>query len=328
MIEGVVRWGLIGAGDIAEKRVAPALRDGERSTLVAVARRRAELAEEFARRFGAPRSYPRWEDLLRDHEVDAVYVATPVALHAEIAVAAAAAGKHVLCEKPMAMTIEECERMVAAADAADVLLGVAYYRHLYPMVRRVKELLSSGTLGRTVLAQVNAFERFDPPADHARAWLLDPQLSGGGPMFDFGCHRLEILLHLLGPAEGVAATLTRAVFQRRVEDTAVATVRFAGGALGTVTVSHGTAESRDTVDLYCEAGSIHIPLLNGSRLIVRTGSEETEEQHAPPTNLHQPLVDQFAAAVLGGGRPVVDGAAGKAVNRLLAEIYGDSAGAV
>src|SRR5215475_6613550 len=111
----VVGWGLVGCGDIAEKRVARALREGRRSALVAVARARADLAADFAARHGALRSHTDWRELLRDAEVDAVYVATPVSLHAEQAVAAAEAGKHVLCEKPMALDAASCERMVAAA---------------------------------------------------------------------------------------------------------------------------------------------------------------------------------------------------------------------
>jgi 1,5-anhydro-D-fructose reductase (1,5-anhydro-D-mannitol-forming) len=101
MTERVVRWGLVGCGDIAEKRVAAALRESRGSTLVAVARARAELAAEFAARHGARRSHPDWRALVRDPEIDAVYVATPVRHHAEQAIAAAEAGKHVLCEKPM-----------------------------------------------------------------------------------------------------------------------------------------------------------------------------------------------------------------------------------
>jgi predicted dehydrogenase len=316
-----LRWGLVGTGDIAEKRVAPALRDVPRSSLVAVARRKAELAESFARRFGAGRWFSDWRDLVRDPEVDAVYVATPVDLHADITVAAAEAGKHVLCEKPMALTVAECDRMIAAAEAAGVMLGVAYYRHLYPVVLRVKELVEQGAIGRPVVAQINAFERFDPPADHPRAWMLDPRFSGGGPMFDFGCHRLEILLHLLGAPVGAVGMTSRAVFDRPVEDTAAAVVKFSGGALGTVTVTHGSSEPEDTLAVYGEKGSIHVPVLNAGSLTVVRGGERSIERHDPPANLHQPLVEQFVNAAFAGGHPIVDGAVGREVNRLLEAAY-------
>jgi predicted dehydrogenase len=122
-----LRWGLIGCGDIARKRVAPALRDGAACELVAVNRARADLAEAFAGEFGARRWHADWRELVADREVDAVYIATPVHLHAEQTIAAAEAGKHVLCEKPMAMDADECERMIAACEGSGVKLGIAYY---------------------------------------------------------------------------------------------------------------------------------------------------------------------------------------------------------
>src|SRR6185295_20373586 len=112
--------------------------------------------------------------------------------------------------------------MVAAARAHGVRLGVAYYRHLYPLVARLRELLASGDIGQPVLVQVQAFERFDPPPDHPRAWLLRKAESGGGPMFDFGCHRIEVLLDLLGPVAEVHGFPTNVRLRERdVEDTCV-----------------------------------------------------------------------------------------------------------
>src|SRR6185503_3010660 len=107
-----------------------------------------------------------------------VFLATPVHLHAEQAVAAAEAGKHVLCEKPMALDAAQCERMIAAARAHGVRLGVAYYRHHYPVVARLRALLAAGGLGQPVLAIAQAFERFDAPPDHPRRWFLQREQSG------------------------------------------------------------------------------------------------------------------------------------------------------
>jgi predicted dehydrogenase len=316
-----LRWGLVGAGDIAEKRVAPALAGTPGSALAAVSRRSADRAEEFARRFGARRWHPRWEDVVADGEIDAVYVATPVHLHAPITVAAAEAGKHVLCEKPMALSVEECDRMISAAEGNGVKLGIAYYRHLYPMVRRLRELLREGAIGAPVVAQASAFERFDPPPDHPRAWLLDPSRSGGGPMFDFGCHRIEVLLDLFGPLRGVEGTLATLALRREVEDTATAVLEFEDGPLATLTVTHAAAESRDTLDVFGTEGSLHVPALSGPELrILRNGREEREE-HPAPANLHQPLVEQFVRAVGEGGEPAVGGRAGREVNRVLEALY-------
>jgi predicted dehydrogenase len=166
--------------------------------LIAVSRARSDLVEAFAREVGARRWYGEWRALVGDADLHAVYIATPVHVHAEQAIAAAEAGKHVLCEKPMAMTSAECDRMLAACRANGVRLGVAYYRRFYPAVRRVKAIIDAGEIGAPAVAQMNAFEYFDPPADHPRAWLLRPSIAGGGPMMDFGCHRIEVLMHLFG----------------------------------------------------------------------------------------------------------------------------------
>jgi predicted dehydrogenase len=318
----VVRWGLVGAGDIAERRVAPALVAAKRSELVAVSRRQPQLAAAFAQRFGARRWHADWRDLVRDDEIDAVYVAAPVHLHAPITIAAAEAGKHVLCEKPMALSVEECDRMIRGADAAGVQLGIAYYRHLYPLVQRVMGLLTDGAIGAPAIAQLDAFERFDPPPGHPRAWLLDPAVSGGGPMFDFGCHRIEVLLSLFGEVADVRALRGNVLFDRPVEDTAIAALRFSPGPLATVTVTHAAAEPRDTLDVFGSEGSIHVARLNGPELRVVRGGEQIVEQHPLPDNVHLPLIQQFVDAVLDAGRPVVDGPAGRAVNCVLDAIYG------
>ena len=321
--EGAVRWGLVGCGDIAARRVVPALRDSPGSALVAVARARAELAAEFAQRHGAKRWYADWRELLQDPEIDAVYVATPVRLHAEQAVAAAEAGKHVLCEKPMALDVQGCERMLSAARRHGVRMGVAYYRHHYPVVTRLRELLASGELGPPVLAQAQAFEPFDPPAGHPRAWLLRKDESGGGPMMDFGCHRIEVLLDLLGPVEESRGYLANVRLRaREVEDTCVAHLRFRSGAQGVVAVSHAAAESRDTLQIFCAGGSLHVDVLNQGHLRIVTPAGAREEVHPPHANLHQPLVEDFVAAVREDREPAVTGEIGLEVSRVLAAIYG------
>jgi predicted dehydrogenase len=316
-------WGLIGCGDIAAKRVAAALRDAPDSCLVSVSRARAELLPAFAKEHGARRFAADWRDILRDDEIDAVYLATPVALHAEQAVAAAKAGKHVLCEKPMALDVHDCERMIAAAKDNDVRLGVAYYRHHYPTVARVRALLTSGEIGQPLLAHAEAFSPFNPTAEHPRAWLLRKDLSGGGPMADFGCHRIEVLLDLLGPVASSRGFPTKARFkEREVEDTCVAHLSFESGAQAMVSVTHAALEQRDSVEVIGTLGSARIPILNEGLLRITTAAGTRDEQHPPHANLHQPLIDDFVAAVREKRDSTVTGVVGLEVQRILDAIYG------
>ena len=319
--QSTVRWGLIGCGDIARKRVAPALADTPQSELVAVSRANANLLDSFASAFGIQERFARWQELVQSDQVDAVYVATPVSLHAEQAIAAAENGKHILCEKPMALNVTDCDRMIAAAKVNKVKLGVAYYRQFYPVVERIREVIDSGEIGKPIVAQVNAFEWFNPAASDPRTWLLKPEISGGGPMFDFGCHRIQILLHLFGPVKTVKAITSRALFDREVEDTAVASFEFTGGTLATLTVSHAVTEPRDTLVVWGSAGSIIIDVLNQGKITVRSKTDERTESHPPAPNIHQPLIDDFTRAIIDDRQPLVTGETGRAVARVEEEIY-------
>ncbi|MBK9313144.1 MAG: Gfo/Idh/MocA family oxidoreductase [Acidobacteria bacterium] len=316
-----LRWGLIGCGDISRKRVAPALRVIPECELVAVNRARSELVADFAAEFGVPRWYGDWHELIADDEIDAVYIATPVSLHAEQTIFAAEAGKHVLCEKPMAVDVAECDRMIDACRSNQVRLGIAYYRHFYPVILRAKELIASGEIGTPVIARVNAFERFNPSPDEDRYWLMLKSLAGGGPMMDFGCHRIEVLMNLLGPIMDVKSVTGRALYEREVEDTSLAIFSFKQGAQGVLAVTHAAYESQDTLDIFCSGGSIHIPVLNLGEMQIKTTAGERIEQLPPHKNIHQPLIEDFTAAVLEGRAPVVDHEIGREVSRILEIIY-------
>ena len=316
-----VRWGLIGCGDISRKRVAPALRDAPRSELFAVARAQADLAEDFAREFGADKHYADWRELIADPEIDAVYIATPVDLHSEQTIAAAQAGKHVLCEKPMALTTEECDRAAEACDAASVKLGIAYYRRFYPVLDRIKEIITSGEVGEPVLAHINCFETFNPRPDEPRHWLIEKTRSGGGPMMDFGCHRIEVLLNLLGPIDGTLGFTDQVRLKRDVEDTAGAFFRFESGAHAALLVSHAAFESQDTLDIFCGKGSLHVSVLNEGELRVVTAGGTRSESHPPHANLHQPLVEDFVSALINDRAPAVGPDTGREVQRIEEIIY-------
>jgi predicted dehydrogenase len=320
----LIRWGLIGAGDIVRKRVAEALRTARACELAAVSRARADLVERFARDVGAPRWHASWRDLVGDPDIDAVYVATPVRLHAEQTIAAAEAGRHVLCEKPMAMNVAECDRMIAACRANNVRLGIAYYRRFYPAVRRAAEILASGEVGGPVFAQMIASEPFDPPPGAPRYWLVQRSESGGGPMADFGCHRIEVLLHLLGPVWRVTSLVANVALQREVEDTAVGLLHFERGTCAMVAVTNAAADRLDTLDLLGTKGSIRVESLNGGEIVVRGAAGDRRESHPPPPNVHVPLVEDFVDAVHGGRDPTVDGRVGRAVAAVQDEIYADT----
>jgi len=221
----------------------------------------------------------------------------------------------------MAMNVRECDRMIAAAQANGVILGVAYYRHFYPVVQRAKEILASGEIGTPVMGQVNAFEWFDPPPDNSRYWLLRKDRSGGGPMFDFGCHRIELLVNILGPIRRIRGMITNVVFDREVEDTAAALFQCERGVCGVLSVTHAAHEAQDTLDVFCSRGSLHIPVLNEGSMRVVSEQGERSERHPPDANLHAALIRDFVAAVMNDREPAVTGDIGRAVAEIEEEIY-------
>ena len=319
----VVRWGVIGVGDIVRKRVASAICDTRNSELVSISRRNPDLAEAAASDVGARKWFADWREQIVDEEIDAVYVATPVHLHAEQTIAAAEAGKHVLCEKPMALNVDECDSMIAACRSNNVKLGIAYYRHFYPVIERAKEIIAAGEIGRVSLAQINAFEHIDMQSGDPRHWFVEKEKSGGGPMMDFGCHRIEVLVNLFGEVDRIASMISGSIYEREIEDTAVATLHFSSGTTATVSVTHATNVPKDTLQIFGTDGCIDIPVLNSGRLLVTARIEKREEYLPPAENIHQPLIVDFVESVLHDREPAVDGPAGGYVSQLLEKIYAE-----
>jgi predicted dehydrogenase len=211
--------------------------------------------------------------------------------------------------------------MIAACKTNNVTLGIAYYRRFYPVVARIKEIIQEGGIGKPVVAQVNAFERFNPDPSHPRYWLIKKERSGGGPMFDFGCHRVEVLLNLLGPIKETRGRNWNALFDREVEDSSAALFEFESGARGLLTVTHAAIEPQDTLDIFGSDGSVHVRVLNEGTLEVRTSDGVRRESHPTRENTHQPLIDDFSRAVLEGRVPAVTGDVGLEVARVIEDIY-------
>jgi len=319
---GTINWGLVGCGDIAKKRVAPAICALEGHRLEAVARKDPSRLGDFAEKFGVERTFAGAGDLIEDPQIDAVYLATPVNLHRQHAVLAAQAGKHVLCEKPMALDSAECDIMIEACEKAGVLLGVAYYRRFYPAVETIRSILAGGALGVPILARAMAAEywRFDD--SHPMAWRIRPQEGGGGPLMDFGSHRIDVLLDIMGPVIEVGAFTDRLLFERLVEDSALVIMRHASGAHSLVGAYHSIGRHFDELEISGSRGNIAVPSLNSGRLII-TGDEQEEKilDRPPHQNLHLPLIEDFGRAINEGRQPRVTGRTARLTSRIMEAAY-------
>lgn len=290
----MLNWLVIGIGDITRKRVLPAVLAQPRSRLYALLTRSPAKAAVYP---GAL-VYTDLSDALRDPAIDAVYVASPVALHAGHTIASLRTGKHVLCEKPVALDFAQAESMAEAARQSGRLLGIAYYRRLYPKLLRARQLIREGAIGQPVLVEANYHGWLESPD---RAWLKDPAIAGGGPLYDVGSHRIDACNFLFGRPLRATGLLSNAVHELKVEDSATALVEYAGGIHAVIDVRWNSRMPRDQFRVIGSEGEINLDPLNGPTLrLLASDGRLTEEQLPPHANVHYPAVENFVAAVLDG----------------------------
>lgn len=322
-----VRWGIIGAGDIAHRVMAPAMHDSECSQLVAVMRRTQERAEEFAREHGAFRAYDDVDALLQDPELDAVYIATPVDQHCPNTLAAAASSKHVLCEKPLALSVSEAETMLQACTEAGITAMTCYYQRFNARHQKIKELIRQGGIGQVSAVRWN-FSGRSPT--NPEAWSQDPAQAGGGPYMDLGSHGVDLLRFLFGEIVAVSAFVDTLVEDYAVEDTASSLLRFESGIQAVATAHWSTGdpdENRNsTIEILGTEGVIRsCPLhdkFSRGHLSVATQDGETDYDFDEST--HVKVLKEFAEAVAEGREPAITIEDGLAVQRVVAAVYESS----
>ncbi|HEY3743310.1 MAG TPA: Gfo/Idh/MocA family oxidoreductase [Bryobacteraceae bacterium] len=274
-----VNWLVIGIGDISRKRAIPAILSEPHSRLHSILTRDPAKARDYP----DAHIYTDLDDALANRSVDAVYIATPVSLHEAQTIAALKRGKHVLCEKPAALDFGAAVRMRDAAVEAGKLHGVAYYRRFFPQLLDAKRRIAAGEIGVPVLGEANC-HGWLPAAD--RGWLLDPKLSGAGPLYDIACHRIDALNFLLGTPRRATGLVSNVVHSLSVEDSATVLIDYESGPRAIVDVRWNSRIERDQFRIVGTEGAIDLtPLSGGAK--------------PPFANVHYPLIENFVAACLG-----------------------------
>lgn len=294
-----LRWGIVGLGSLAANGILPAAGRSAHAVVTACATRDPAKARDFAARFGIPRAHADHEALARDPEVDAVFVATPNALHAPAVLAAAAAGKHVLCEKPLALSLAEAEAMVAACREAGVLLRLGLHLRFERFLDRVGEVLRSGAIG-TVRAL--SIERAAPPAERV-PWREDPA-QGGSVLYDVGVHLLDLAPRLLGvPLVSVQGLALPPPGGSRGADTLTLLAEAAGGAQVTLRVTREAPKAAADLVALGTAGFLRTSSLRWvpEYTLSVTTPEGTREERAAPSDLYRDELDGFALDLADGG---------------------------
>ncbi len=326
-----LRMGVIGCGGIGLLAHLPGIAKNPQLELMAVSDTIEDKAGAAATEFGAARYYTDYRKLLEDAEVDAVTVATPVFLHRDMVIAAAQAGKHVLCEKPMARTVGECQEMIEAARKANVQLSVMFQQRYVPSNGWIKEALEDGSIGRLFAisgrsAHSGPDVRMSVPGSDMASWVFDKRMAGGGVMFDIGVHLLDLLRWLLGDVESVSAQVGTFVKKASVEDNALLLLQFKSGVVGTVELSWSQVAGVNLRSFYGSEGTIVSGLANDVRFW-RAGASDWERREAPGEpwwHWHGAVISEFAKAILEGKQTPITGADGLATLQIIEAAYASS----
>lgn len=295
-------WGLIGTGKIADDRILPGINACAGNRLVGVVSRDPARASAFAKKFGAQLAYTSYEDMLRNPEVTVVAIHTPNSLHAAQAIAAARAGKHVFCDKPMATNAADAERIVNECEKAGVMLGMNFHNRFMPCFIETRRIIESGEIGEVLLVRLEASPGANPASTRA-SWRVDPVIAGLGTTMSIGVHVYDILRYLLA-SEIVTVSAFFDTPRGVMEQTNLSVFRFANGVMAQVSVNQKTPNPHNDFVIYGTRGRITGRGLTRSRspgeLQVLTAEGKTRHTEFPAVNAHGRCVAAFSQALLEG----------------------------
>ncbi len=322
-----VRWGIIGVGNVTEVKSGPAFYKTENSELVAVMRRDAEKAADYAKRHNVGKWYSKASELINDTEVDAVYIATPPDSHASYAIEVMRAGKPVYVEKPMARTFAECKEMLKISEETGMPLFVAYYRRTLTAFLKVKDLIDSGTIGKPLMVNVKLYkpsgERGKTPEQ--MSWHVFPEIGGAGHFYDLASHTFVYLDFVFGPVTDVKGTAANLAGLYPAEDTVTATWKHESGVVGSGSWCFvvDKYEFKDEIEIIGDEGRIIIPSFTHGKVSVFTKDGCVYHEFTNPQHIQMNLVKQIADELSGGGKCVSTGVSAARTNWVLEEIVKD-----
>jgi predicted dehydrogenase len=293
-------FALVGLGSLSKNQLAPAFQNATRCRLAGLVSGHRDKAEAWAQQYGVPTAsiynYETFDRVASNPDVDVVYVVLPNSMHAEYTIRALRAGKHVLCEKPMAVSVKECEDMIAAARAAKRLLAIGYRLHFEPHNLEMRRLARERTLGALKAVEASGGFRIGDPTQ----WRLDRALSGGGSLMDIGIYALQAARYITGEEpDSVSAhvTITDPVKFKDLDETTVFSLTFPSGVVANCTSSYATGLNRFWAG--AERGWFEL-----SPALSYTGLRGRRSDGQP---MEFPQIDQFAAEMDNLAQCIVEG---------------------
>jgi predicted dehydrogenase len=290
-----IQWGIIGCGDVTEVKSGPAFNKVNHSSLVAVMRRNAAKAADYANRHGVPKWYADAQELIDDPEVNAIYVATPPQSHEEYTIRALRAGKPVYVEKPMARDAASAARMLQASIDTGVKLSVAHYRKEQPRFKKVKALLRANEIGAVRMVNLQLVQ---PPQSSLVAktdefWRVDPAVSGGGLFHDLSPHQLDLMQYFFGAAEKARGFSMNQAGLYPADDLVVGNLLFKNGIVfnGSWCFSGAAKEQKDSIEITGSEGSIRFATFSTHHISISRKGEEQVLAFDELPHVQQPMID-------------------------------------
>jgi predicted dehydrogenase len=306
----MIRFGIIGFGHHADKRLMPGFGKAQRCRVTSLSRRDPQRARDAAQQFGIPYAFTSTAELCACPEVDAVFVASPDALHLADALEAIRHGKPVLVEKPMAMNSAEAAKMVEAARSAGVLLGVAQNMRFEHSVEWFRARVSAGAFGRPLLARATFVA---PMLSSSRTWVGDPKLATGGPLADIGVHCIDTLRYVLDDEVDNVTMQAQYDSHSVLEASASGVLRFTRGTLANVAVS-GRGAYQTLLEIAGETGVVSavnaLTVEHPVTLELRRGFDIVERAEVSNDDAYTLQLDAFAAALEEGRGFLISGEEG------------------
>jgi predicted dehydrogenase len=321
-----VKWGVIGAGGIADRRTIPeGILPAKNASLNAIMTPHRQSVERLSNKYGVP-GYATERELLSDPNVEAVYIASPNHLHKQQAIAAARAGKHVFCEKPLALSVADAKAILNACSKAGVKLGTGFMMRFNPAHQAIQKMIQKGTLGEIVFARAQLTCWYPPMKE---AWRQDPKTGGGGAIMDLAVHCIDLLEMLLGPVRELSAFIENRVHCYKSDDANAILLKFANGAMGFVDCafcipdeasenvleiqgSRGCVKARMSIG-QGPGGEIQLCTISKSNKY-SAGQQRDKNGYNPvpvePKNTYRAEIEAFSNSILKDTQPPVDGEAG------------------
>jgi len=289
-----INWGIIGCGDVTEVKSGPAFNKVPNSNLVAVMRRNAEKAKDYAQRHGVERWYSNADDLINDREVNAVYVATPPLNHEDYAIKSMKAGKPVYIEKPMAINACAAERIEQTAKETGIKISVAHYRRQQQLFLKIKELLQQNAIGDVRLVDLKMLQPHQSNiiANTETNWRIDPSISGGGLFYDLAPHQLDLMLYFFGNAQKVTGISLNCSGIYNADDTTGGQILFENKIIFNGAWCFTSYERIDRCEIIGTEGKISFSVFDHHPLIFEKDNKQTSIAFDKLQHVQQPMIQK------------------------------------